>query len=190
MFEKYVSTLKETSCDNRNKKTSNYMTKSTLPAVNSDEVKSEYIGNLRLTDTPKSNDALFFDKKEVPFFIEFKNGKIERKESYDIKKKIYDSVLIFTDIVDVGITELRQNMEYILVYNKDANSGNVLGEKKESQIQQSSSFNQFSKGVTKLAKEEFVEFGLKCFENYCFKKVHTYTIEEFEAFLKNCSQKN
>ena len=124
MFEKYVSTLKETSCDNRNKKTSNYMTKSTLPAVNFDEVKSEYIGNLRLTDTPKSNDALFFDKKEVPFFIEFKNGKI------DIKKKIYDSVLIFTDIVDVGITELRQNMEYILVYNKDANSGNVLGEKK------------------------------------------------------------
>lgn len=64
IFIKNLSTLKDTSLDKRCKGCKNYMTPSTLPAVDFDAVKDEYIKLLNLTDTPKSNDALFLMRKK------------------------------------------------------------------------------------------------------------------------------
>lgn len=46
------------------------------------------------------------------------------------------------------------------------------------------SFDDFARRMGGLAGEEYVCFGLKMFEKYCFAKVHTYTEREFQGYLK------
>ncbi|MBR1740278.1 MAG: hypothetical protein IJ733_00105 [Lachnospiraceae bacterium] len=128
---------------------------------------------------------LFLNKENVLVFIEFKNGRMDNSQKFAIRKKIYDSIIILTDILNVGVSKLRDNMEYILVYNEfvNENEKDVL-EKKRYTVQHSASYDYFAKSVSKLAKTEYVCFGVKKFENYCFRKVHTYTKEEFASYLQ------
>lgn len=179
-----MSTLKETSKDKRDDGVEAYMTESAKPVVNFDRVKDEYVKSLRLSEIPKSNDALFADGKGRLIFVEFKNGYMDRAKQFAVRKKIYDSVLILSDIVSAGISDLRTDTEYILVYNEAVNVKNpdIIKERKR-HIQPSASFDTFAKGMGSLAGEEYVCFGVKIFENYCFKKVHTYTEKEFERYL-------
>ncbi len=179
-----ICTLKDTSVDKRDSRVVMYMTDSSRSAVNFDKVKEEYIRPLKLNEVPKSNDALMEDGKGKLIFIEFKNGYMDRAKQFAVRKKIYDSVLIFTDIVSVGISSMRKCMEYILVYNENVNEKNPdIIEEKKRHVQSSASFDSFAKGVSGLAGEEYVCFGVKLFEKYCFKKVHTYTEKEFEQYL-------
>ena len=83
-----MTTLKETSIDDRDKANPIYMTESMYPAVDFDKVKDEYIKHLHLKDTPKSNDALIEDRTGKFVFVEFKNGHIDPREVYSIRKKI------------------------------------------------------------------------------------------------------
>ncbi len=184
IFSENISTLKETSVDKRDCNNYTYMTESNRPAVSFDLVKEKYTENLGLSSVPKSNDALFDDENGKLIFVEFKNGYIDSKKQFDIRKKIYDSTLIFSDIVSVGISNLRQCMEYVLVYNENANATNPdISDKKTDYVKESTSFDKFAKIISGLAKDEYVGFGVKMFENYCFKKVHTYTESEFEKYL-------
>lgn len=180
----HMSTLKETSLDKRDDQTQVYMTESVRPAINFDHVKEEYVRPLGLNEAPKSNDALLTDGKGTLIFVEFKNGYMDKIKQYAVRKKIYDSILILSDIVSAGISDLRICTEYILVYNETVNEKNPdLIKEKKTHIQSSTSFNDFAKSVSRLAGEEYVCFGVKIFENYCFRKVHTYTEKEFEKYL-------
>lgn len=179
-----MTTLKDTSIDDRDGGEVAYMTESTRSAVDFDKVKEEYVRSLRLSEVPKSNDALMSDEKGGLVFVEFKNGYMDKTKQFGVRKKIYDSVLIFSDIASVKISEMRTCMEYILVYNATANRNNLdIIKEKKTHVQPSASFDSFAKGVSRLAREEYVCFGVKLFENYCFKKVHTYTEKEFEEYL-------
>ena len=40
---------------------------------------------------------------------------------FAVRKKIYDSIIILTDIMNIGVSQLKNNMEYILVYNEEIN---------------------------------------------------------------------
>ena len=185
IFKKNLSTLKETSIDNNNTTTQEFMTDSLLEVVNFDGVKNEYIKTLKLKETPKSNDALFFDGQGKVIFIEFKNGSVKSSKEYDLRKKIYDSLLIFTDITNRGITYTRNNMDYILVYNAGKNdmSSNKL---EENSMQESESRDKIAKVFMNKGGEAFIRFGLEIFKNYCFSNVYTYTVQEFEEkFLQN-----
>lgn len=185
IFKKNLSTLKETSIDNNNTTTQEFMTDSLLEVVNFDGVKNEYIKTLKLKETPKSNDALFFDGQGKVIFIEFKNGSVKSSKEYDLRKKIYDSLLIFTDITNHGITYTRNNMDYILVYNAGKNdmSSNKL---EENSMQESESRDKIAKVFMNKGGEDFIRFGLEIFKNYCFSNVYTYTVQEFEEkFLQN-----
>lgn len=186
IFSSHLSNLKKISVDDGKGKTI-YMTQSKRGAVNFDDVKNEYIKSLRLSETPCSNDALFDDGKGSLVFVEFKNGRINSKIKFEIWKKIYDSALIFADITSTGISYTRSHMKYILVYNEIINQINTfdknLKEKKKTLVQPSPSFDAFAKNVGKYANEEYVGFGLKIFQNYCFKEVHTYTASEFDDYL-------
>jgi len=142
ILSRHITTLKDTSIDKRDSGEAVYMTGSTRPAVHFDQVKEEYVKDLKLSEVPKSNDALITDGDDKFIFIEFKNGYMDRTKQFSVRKKIYDSVLIFSDIISIGISDMRTRVEYILVY-----------------------------------------FGVKLFENYCFKKVHTYTEKEFERYI-------
>lgn len=186
IFTNHISTLKDTSLDKREKETY-YMTSSARSAINFDDVKNEYIKSLDMSETPSSNDALFEDGNGSVVFVEFKNKKIDSKTQYRIRRKIYDSIFIFTDLTSTTISTLRKYAKYILVYNemenKDNNSDKELVEKNK-YVQSSSSFDDIAKTLSGYAKKEYICFGLRSFVNYCFKEVHTFTEKEFEAYLE------
>ncbi len=185
IFKKHTESLKKTSKDDRDGKNEFYMTGDEREAINFDEVKKEYISQLGLSKTPSSSDALLENSEGHPVFIEFKNGKVNKQKEYEIQKKIYDSVLLFSDITGSRISDLREKAEFILVYNEKANAQNKeIVENKASNVQASGAFNDFAKTMGKLAKEEQVFWGLNQFKRYCFKEVHTYTEKEFELYLK------
>lgn len=187
-FSNNLSNLKELSLDKQNGQ-KNYMIQDKREAVNFDAVKAEYIKFLKLTTIPRSNDALFDDGKGSLVFVEFKNGCIDNRIVFEIKQKIYDSILIFSDITAKGISYTRSHMNYILVYNEDKIKDNLYNEDVNNTsnvaVQRSSSFDDFAKKVGQYAKEEYIKFGLKRFQNYCFKEVHTYTKKEFQDYLLN-----
>ncbi|MCI8338983.1 MAG: hypothetical protein HFH62_09955 [Lachnospiraceae bacterium] len=184
MFCENMTTLKETSADKRDAASCAYMTESDIPAVDFDLVKKKYVEKLGLSVVPMSNDALFHHGEEKVVFVEFKNGYIGKKEQFNIRKKIYDSVLIYSDITKSGISSMREDVDYVLVYNEDINSGDSGQlEKGADYIQDSRSFDSFAKNVSALARERYDRFGVRMFENYCFKRVHTYTKAEFETYL-------
>lgn len=166
IFADNISTLKETSKDKNNNESEEFMTSSKLEAINFDGVKDDYIKNLHLKENPRSNDALFITDKGHPIFIEFKNGYMDNKKEFDVRGKIYDSMSIFTDIVNKGISFTREHLDYILVYNEKKNSKSEI-----------------VTHIAKKAKTEHIKYGLERFKKFFFKEVHTYTEKEFEEYL-------
>ncbi len=174
LFNKNISSLKETSKDKQENSIS-YMTDSDYEVVNFDGVKNDYIRGLCISETPCSNDAVcVLDDKDTIVFIEFKNGASIKK--YELWKKIYDSVLIFNDLSHSLISETREKLEYILVYNEDKFQDNNGQQNNHN----SKNRDEIGKQLGKLSNEEYIKFDLKQFVNYLFKSVHTYTKEEFE----------
>ena len=188
IFDNNKSSLKETSKSEPNPGEIYNMTESELEVIDFDGVKDDYIRGLKVVITPKSNDALFERDKEW-FFIEFKSGKLNKKEIDKVKFKILDSLLIFTDIINKGISYTRENLNYILVYKKDYSTNNK-NELDNSEVQESRSFDKLKSDINKEAKSDPDEFKLKKqFEKLYFKKVYTYTEEEFEEeFVKQYAQ--
>ena len=200
-LKKFTTTLRQTSLDNDDNK-NEYMTESEIDVLNFDEIKSCYSGrylsnNVKLT--PASNDALFIGKEKI-IFIEFKNGGIDDKENNEIFRKIYDSLLIFFEIYsELGLSERikqnnisysRQNIEYVLVYNKDTYNknnkrGNTIQTIKgiERQLQNSESRDLMYKILSQRGNKQFILFGIDRFEGYLFKKVYTLTKEEFNRIF-------
>ena len=200
IIDEFQSTLEETSYDSDN---GTYMVHSQLQVCPFDKVKEWYVSEKipYANPNPKSNDALYFGERES-YFIEFKNGKITNAVNFEINKKIYDSLFILFDLQYVdkagkpvnSISYTRENMNYILVYNEEnyKQAGPTTqtkdGLKRQKEASESQHRTNLYKTVRKLAKEEFVLFGLDQFRNYFFKNVHTYTQAEFEGrekiFLK------
>src|SRR5215472_4930129 len=106
IFNNNKTTLKETSKDNHDG-VDVFMTESTLSVVNFDSVKNEYIREMKLSEAPSSNDTLLCDNHGNWYFIEFKNGYISKEETFEIRRKIFDSLLIFTDIISKGVSYTR-----------------------------------------------------------------------------------
>lgn len=184
IFKQNMSTFKETSYD-KDGEEPGYMTDSQIQVINFDKVKDGYIKNLALSNTPCSNDALYFGKDNKIFFVEFKNGVLDERprRNFNICKKIYDSLLIFNDIVNKNISFCRENLYFILVYNENKNKREACKTEQEE-----SSKAIISKKIHKKAKKKFIRFGLDRFEKLYFKEVFTYTESEFEnAFLSQIS---
>ena len=169
----HISTLKETSKDNHDGMVV-YMTESDAEVVNFDDVKSEYVSKLSLCESPKSNDALLINSTEFATFIEFKNGKFDRQKEFSVRKKIYDSLLILTDIIGKNISFTREHLDYILVYNESKNPD------PKKAYSSSESRDLIDKTLLGFGNERLIKYGLEIFQNYCFKNVYTYTEKEFE----------
>ncbi|MSU00129.1 hypothetical protein [Tissierella pigra] len=183
IFEKNKSSLKETSKDDADKRNIKYMTHSEFEVIDFDGVKNDYIKGLKLGDTPKSNDVLCIINNEL-YFIEFKNGNM-KKEIHKVKRKIFDSLLIFTDIISKGISHTRKDLNYILVYNKDYRP-NPTKKLDKDEVQESKELDKFISLINKHGRLEPDPFELsKQFKNLYFKKVYTYTAEEFEEKFVN-----
>ena len=79
--------------------------------------KDEYVKKLGLSQAPRSNDALFAEGDEGSIvFVEFRNGTVKE---FIVRKKIYDSVLLYTDITSSWISAMRKSAKFILVTTKE-----------------------------------------------------------------------
>ena len=166
--------LKETSFSKSHQE---YMTYSKMKVIDFDEFKNQYVSENKIkSEGIKSNDALYFGR-DKDYFIEFKNGKITNEIVFDIRKKIYDSILIFCDYYSKTLKDTREKMEYILVY--DCNL------KHPTKFEEEKSDKKFLQNLMANSNSEIIKFGLRDFESYFFKNVHTYSKEEFEEkFVK------
>lgn len=160
-----TASLKEVSFDSD---AGESMTESLIQVINFDRVKNEYTKNLdiRLAEgcAPKSCDALYLGKNGEIVFIEFKNGELNKKQRENIRIKILDSLLIFSDVTgkipNKILTFTRKNVHFILVYNEGKNA---TSSDSESLIQNAESREDFAKMVTARGGEILVRFG---FERY------------------------
>lgn len=141
-----------------------------------------------------------FSEMMSVFFIEFKNGKIDNKVNFELNKKIYDSLFILFDLnykdrngdLVTSISYTRSKMNYILVYNEEKNSqARYTNQTKEGferqkvERRESKYRDKLYKTMRNLANKELIKFGFDQFENYLFKNVYTFTVEEFEErFIK------
>ena len=121
ILKNHIATLKETSLDDGGSVAA-YMTDSQIEVVDFDKVKDDYAGNLHLPIRPQSNDALHIALGSNDTFIEFKNGSLRYEEKRkEVRRKVYDSVLMLTDIIGENISYTRKHLNYILVYNETKN---------------------------------------------------------------------
>ena len=177
IFAKNKTELKEASKDDHDGNIT-YMTHSTLNVVGFDAVKSEYVKNLSVSETPKSVDALFLGDNGECVFIEFKNGYVDTKKEFDVRLKIFDSLLIFTDIVSEGVSYTRKNVTFIFVYNEGRNP---LPDGVHAEMQVSSSREAIARYfIEGKAKKKYIRFNLERFEKLYFKDVFTLNQELFE----------
>ena len=180
-FRDNISTLKEQSKDT-SKDSISYMTESTINSVDFDLVKRSYLNSLGLSEERlKSVDSLVNLNNGIAF-IEFKNGSLKGLKN-DLYLKINNSLLIFNDITKYDLTFLRNNSEFILVYNEKISPLNKEEEKEKENM--SGSRVIIGDYFMKKAKKEFVRMGLGKYKTSFFRDVHTYSQDEFEQFLLN-----
>jgi hypothetical protein len=184
IFKENLSTLKNTSLDDNGKETQ-YMVQSELEVVDFDKVKAAYISDMKLADNPCSSDALYESDSEY-YLIEFKNGKIDRRTIYDVQRKIYDSLLIFNDIMDTNISFCRNHLNFILVYNEWKNPDQTRQEDENDDVEPSRV--KIGRYFTQKANKRFVRFDLERFKTIYFHDVFTCSVAEFEKeFLNSAS---
>lgn len=163
-LDKYICTLKKASYDMAK---GEYMCESNIKVINFDKIPNEYAKGKGWKCVPASNDALYIAYKDKWYFIEFKNGSIDKADLY---RKIYDSIIMLLEMKIIPNLEfVREHIEYILVYNSE----------KYGKIQQSEARNKAFGYILNLAGEEEKLFQVERMEQYLFNDTHTYTKELF-----------
>lgn len=165
ILKKHICTLKKASLDEEHHES---MCESQLTVVDFDRIPQEYARGKGWRCVPKSNDALYIDKSDMWYFVEFKNGKINGSDVY---RKIYDSFLMLMDLgIISGFDFLRKQVCYILVYNSDKNGP----------VPASENLEKIYSYTLRQAETEAGLFGIWKLEQYLFRETHTYTRELFE----------
>ncbi len=177
IFKDNISTLHNVSIDDV-KTPPEYMTPSTKPCYAFDDIKKDFTKQNKISEQPCSADALFVnDKGDYIAFIEFKNGTLSSTDVLQIHEKMYCCCVILSDILNKSTNFVKNNIDFYIVYNGNKNS---IG------VSTSPSREFIAKSVSEFAKKNFVEFNVEKFERFLFRKVYTYTEEEFERlFVKN-----
>lgn len=170
VLRKHTCTLKKASLDEEH---SHFMCESELEVVDFDEIPKEYARGREYPCVPKSNDVLYIDKNENWYFVEFKNGKIDKS---DIYRKLYDSIIMLMELnIIPDFDFLRTRTQYILVYNSD----------KYPYVPKSEALESIYSHHLKQADSEKKMFDIWKLEKYLFKETHTYTKELFdERFIQ------
>lgn len=175
-YDSCLKSLKETSKDTANQE---YMTNCERLVFDFDSIKQEYTRCLSKSYTVcKSCDALNWDERHK-FLIEFKNGNFSNKE---IKDKIQASLLLLCDIVDINISKTREELDFILVYDKDSKP--LSDDENALIVQESSSRVKIGQILGGLAHTPLVRFDLEQYKGFYFKCVFTLTGEEFETWIQ------
>lgn len=149
------------------------MTELEVPVIDFDNVKEQYLQSIGCQDESLTSVDALLSKANCNVFIEFKNGSLAKKEvRLGIYSKIQDSLLVLCDITDSHISQLRQCMDFVLVYNEEKN-----------QSKSNKGKDYINDRLMKLGGEEFVRFGMKRYDGVYFRKVHTYNVEKFKKYI-------
>ena len=184
IYKTCKDTLKKTSLDD-NGTTKEYMTESDLSVINFDKVKVRYVRDHNYTGSISSVDALLEIDDNNFAFIEFKNGKLDKKKQFELRQKVYDSIIIFNDIFDSDIEYLRKHAAFILVYNEVKNEDKDEEIPENEQVRENIHFQDFANHMASLCNKNRIRFELKYLKKYCFKNVYTFSRTEFEDFIVN-----
>lgn len=176
IFNDNLKTLHDASYDKDNNQ---YMTNSTFPAIDFDDVKLSYVlSNSTISSANmRSNDALvILDSVNGKFlFIEFKNGDIQSNhKKEEIRCKITESLLIFNDIINETLTFDRNSVNYILVYNK--------GNNPKFQDQRTSSLTKIATSIGATANMTYLINGFDRYRAY-FHDIKTINETEFSVIV-------
>lgn len=171
LFNKYKSTIRDTSFDDNNNKR---LIDSNRECIDFDKVKEKYTKELnKIIDMPSSVDAVILLENKF-LFVEFKNENLRPDKNFPILKKAKDSFLIFGDITESKIKYIRENSIFILVYSKEKNS-----EKNKT------SRRSILKDLSNKANKEAILFGMDKLIGLYFERVITMDDEEFLQILEN-----
>jgi hypothetical protein len=119
------------------------------------------------THDAKSCDALYRSNNAHWFLIEFKMGNIDNTKIYEIRGKVFESLLLLTEQLDETICFTREYCTFILVYNNGRqNINRALN-------------NLHNNKSTPLIDR------LYCFKNLYFNDVCVYSPQEFEREFVN-----
>jgi hypothetical protein len=168
MLNEFGDTLEQTSEDNDEKMNPQgrgvFMTSSQKIVVNFDKFKKSIAAKFALNNSPNSCDVLYMRSENEWFLIEFKNGKIDREKIFQIRGKIFQSLLLLTEKLDKTIHFTRENLNFILVYNE--NIARI----------------EIGKSLFRLAgNSKFFPFGLDGLQKLYFKEVYVWDKNEFNS---------
>lgn len=180
IFHQNIKSLKELSKDDSDINDIQYMTESQIQAVDFDRVKQKYTNGLGLSEECAASADALLSSSQGTTFVEFKNGKVNNR---NIKDKARDSLLILCDILDTTISYTRDHIDFIVVYNQQKNP--LPNQVKKQKVQDSFSREEIGKFFSKKAGQEFILFDLERYKGMYFRKVHTYSAEEFEKYLES-----
>ncbi len=179
LFAGHKTTLMQASRDDSDREHVRYMTQSDLEAVDFDLVKRLYTNDLGLSEERATSVDAIVQFEDHIDFIEFKNGKVNNR---NIKDKARDSLLIFSDVTGETIAYTRDHVDYIVVYNIEKNP--LPNQLKKGALQDSPSRISIATHFLEKAERPFIQFDLEKYQKLYFRKVRTYSKEEFEAYLQ------
>jgi hypothetical protein len=171
MLSEFGDTLEKTSEDSDERVNPKgrgvFMTSSQKRVVNFDKFKESIAAKYAVKNSPNSCDALYMHSENEWFLIEFKNGKIDEKKIFQVRGKIFQSLLLFSEKLDKTICFTRNNLNFILVYNEEIARIEI------------------GKSLYKLSGDsEFSPFGLGLLDGLqklYFKEVFVWTKNEFDS---------
>lgn len=191
-YTDYVKTLKEISIDTSRKDeegNSIYMTSCLKEAVDFDDFLEKYFKmNNEKVRKPESVDVYcLLDEK--PCFIEFKNGKVDRK---NVHNKVGHSLAVALMNENIMPREFREKGIFILVYNREAeryseeNSENFAesGYLRANQSIKSPSLDKIYEYLGKKQKEPIVLYGLNTYKGTYFAETMTMDKEIFNQYIE------
>lgn len=174
----FKDSLKNTSYDRNNNA---WMLSDEIEVICIDDVADSYTSRCGISSVD-SVDALHFCDGKGNVFIEFKNGKLDKADIYEVMKKIYDTLLIISDVTKWTISDFRENTDFVLVYNEEKNPSlfNEIPAPSNS-----SALRKMTESMYGKAKTAFKIEGLYAFEAYCFKTVELMSVTQFRHVYLN-----
>ena len=183
-FERNIVPIWKTSLRTGEHKKEKALIQSERNVINFEKVKTEYLKKHNLKNMCGSADAMLVGD-DCTYLIEFKSGFISKQEVYGVKKQFYDSVIMYMDLADAKVSEVRDKLILVLVYSGKKNEDNELVKHgRENQMPESENYRFLAKRIAGYAKQDYVEFGLECFKGFCCREVKTYTEKEFEEIVE------
>lgn len=179
LMEECKSDLKTVSFDSAHEES---MVDSHEAIYNFDLIQEKYYKLHKSSKPLASIDGLIVTENHQ-YFIEFKNGRMDKKTKDNIKEKVPASLWTFMDLNNMRVEDIQKTVDFILVYNDEKTF--VEEQLGNTDYQPSKNRNNLKKGIMKLAHQPYLLFGMKQYKGIFFHDVQTLTKDEFKEFLQN-----